>query len=133
MRKGYIFALVSVLICSAAGVAMAVRPSGPGQSTAANSLSVAVASDQRVSVKDAPPTLAVAITPSDDAGVAAFAACTHSIYVGIQDAGTLQAIPSGSDAGVQFSGLSAGSVIPGSFNRIQATNTTAGGIVCRGY
>ena len=131
MRKGHIFALVSVLLCSAAGVAFAVRPSGPGQTTSSASLSVVVASDQtRMPVKSAPQ-IAAAVTPSDS--VAASGACTDSIYVAYPDAGTLTAIPCGGDAGVLFSQLGVGTRVPGCFRQIMATGTTAAGMVCQGY
>jgi hypothetical protein len=99
MRTGHIFALVSVLICSAAGVAMAVRPSGPGQSTAANSLSVAVASDQRLNVSPGVATKVTAVTRGTDMS----SNCTDGILVGAAgDGGLLVKPAANSDAAVSL-------------------------------
>jgi hypothetical protein len=131
MRKGHIFALVSVLLCSAAGVAFAVRPSGPGQTTSSASLSVAIASDQSRVRFDESPRVAAEVTPSDTAD--ASAACNGSVFAGVPDAGTLTMYPCESDASVTFNGLGSGARIPGCFKRIMATGTTVSGIVCQGY
>lgn len=131
MRTGHIFALVSVLLCTSAGLAFAVRASGPGQTTSSGSLSVVVATDQsRIPVIETPQ-VAVAVTPSDSAD--ASTACSGSIFVGIPDAGTLTAYACGSDAAVTFNGLAATTRIPGCFRKIMATGTTAAGLVCQGF
>lgn len=140
MRKSTVPVLVLVCLTTLVGVAAAVRPSGPGQTTKSASLSVAVASDQVLSVaavaSSQAPQTAGAVTLSDavDAG---FPSCTAALVVGTANADggvtSVAAVPCGGDAGVTFKGLSAGSRLPGCFSRILSTGTTAADIVCQAY
>lgn len=87
---------------------MAVRPSGPGQTTAANSLSVAVASDQRLNVSPGVATKVTAVTRGSDMS----ANCTDGILVGAAGDGGLLVKPlANSDAAVSLSVVS-GQFIP---------------------
>ena len=128
MRKFTISALVLVCLTTLIGIAAAVRPSGPGQTDASNSLSVVVAADAGVIVSAAPPRSAVAMTPSDTAD--ASPGCNGSVFVGIPDAGTMTVYMCGNDASVAFNGLGTGVMLPGCFRRIEATGTAARGLVC---
>lgn len=132
MRKFTIPVLVLVCLTTLIGIAAAVRPSGPGQSTKANSLSVAVASDQVLPVSistaaPAPSTL-TALTPAD---TDAAPGCSGDLFVGIPDAGTLTAYGCGNDASVAFNGLGSGQVLRNvCMRQIVATGTAARGLVC---
>jgi hypothetical protein len=133
MRKYTVPVLVIVCLTTLIGVAAAVRPSGPGQSTKANSLSVAIASDQTVAVSMAaaavPQTAAVAT--ASDAVDAGFPSCTAGIYT--NSAGAVTAVPCGGDAGVQFLARTAGSLLSGCFSKILATGTDAATVVCQSF
>lgn len=108
MRKGHIFALVSVLLCSAAGVALAVRPSGPGQTIGASSLSVVVASDQRLTAAPGVATKITAVTR----GAAMTSSCNDGLLVGAAGDGGLVVNPAAnSDAAVTLS-VVAGQFVP---------------------
>lgn len=109
MRTRHTLALVSVLLCSAAGVAFAVRPSGPGQTTAANSLSVAIASDQpKLSAAPAVATKITAVTRGSDMT----SSCADGLLVGAAGDGGLIVKPAAnSDASVTLS-VVAGQFVP---------------------
>lgn len=128
--KSRVGLLVAVLLCTAVGTAFAIRSSGPGQNTSANSLSVAIATDQsRIPTSEIPQS-ALALTPSD---TDASPGCNGVLYVGAPDAGTLTVYGCGNDASTQFTGLGTGTRLPGCFRRVEATGTAARGLVCQSF
>src|SRR5689334_10321984 len=96
MRKFTIPVLVLVCLTTLIGIAAAVRPSGPGQSTKANSLSVAVASDQTVPVSiatAAPVSVATKVTAVTPGSTDITSSCTDGVLVGQQGDGGLLVAP----------------------------------------
>ncbi len=130
---GRILWFVAVLSVAVVGAAFAIRPSGPGINTKANSLSVAIATDQpAVSVNDTP-TNAVAGTRAElDAGSAGVQNCLGGIYVLAAGDGGLVLVPYGATdaaATVTLSGVTAGR-LPIATQRVVTTGTTVGSTVC---
>lgn len=140
-RLFYLVAILTVIVIGGAKTASAVRLSGPGQTTMARSLSVALASDQSDVVHEVQPSKMHAITPSDSTDTSAY--CNDYVYVGgTGDAGlsllgvddTYSVNDAGvTDGGLALTGVTAGTKIQGKFARIKAAGTSVTGIVCFGH
>lgn len=126
--KSRVGLLVSVLLVTAVGTAYAIRVSGPGQNTAANSLSVAIASDQRLVASPGVATKVAAVTPGS---TDITSSCTDGVLVGEVGDGGLLVKPAGnSDASVQLQVI-ASQFIPLAVAKIVDGGTSVGaGLVC---
>ncbi len=124
---------ITVLLVCIAGAAYAIRPSGPGINTKANSLSVAVATDQpAVAVNDIPTNAVDGTRAELDAGAAGVQNCRGGVYVVAAGDGGLVLVPYGATdaaATVTLSGVTAGR-LPIATQRIVTTGTTVGATLC---
>lgn len=107
LSKIMLLAIAALVL--AAGTAMAVRPSGPGRSTAANSLSVVLASDHADMPYAPKGNIVTPVTRDTDMT----ATCKDGVVVGAAGDGGLEVVGAGNaaDAGVRFTVI-AGQHIP---------------------
>ncbi len=133
----FLSAVLAVACVSDPSEKLGVRPSGPGQTVKASSQSVAIASDQLDKGFIATvPNVVTAVTKSDSTDTSTY--CNRGVYIS-NDAGlstNLSVVASSvtyTDAAqaVTFQ-VNSNAFIPGSFQRIMSTGTTAQGIVCLG-
>jgi len=124
--------LASILILGVAGIADAVTPSGPGQTTAAHSVSVVMASDATMPSTTVAgidllkqPTRSVAVTKSDATDLTA--TCTKGLWVGTT--GDLSVKLAGDSTATTWKNVPNGTYIPGAYSRVMAA-TAAADIVC---
>ncbi len=130
---GRILWLVTVLLCVGATTVFALRPSGPGINTKANSLSVAIATDQPAVAMNDIPSVAVAATRAEvDAGTAGIQNCKSGLWVETAADGGLAVVPYGSAdaAGVEIFGSVPAGRFPLATQRVVTTGTSVGVIKC---
>ncbi len=126
---GRILWFVSVLCVTLAGAAYAIRPSGPGINTKANSLSVALATDQPSVPVHPGSTLISAVTPASATDLTAN--CKDGLLVGNPgDAGNVQFSPSGDAAAVTVTGLVSGERIPVGISKVHDGGNTTATVFC---
>jgi len=131
--KTRILLLISVLVCALVGTVQALRPSGPGINTKANSLSVAIATDQpAVAVNDIPTNVVAATIAELDAGASNIQACKSGLWVETAGDGGLVISPYGAaDAAttVALGNVPAGR-LPIATQRVVTTGTSTGVLKC---
>ncbi len=138
MRK-LVLLIVSALLALACSNPdkFGVAPSGPGQTTKARSHSVAIASDQLdKGVLVTVPNVVTAVTKSDSTDTTTY--CNRGVMVssdagGVMNLAVVASSVTYTDAAQAVTvQLANGAFMPGSFQRIMSTGTTAQAIVCLG-
>ncbi len=131
--KTRVLVLIAVLVCALVGTVSALRPSGPGINTKANSLSVAVATDQpAVAVNDIPTNVVAATVAELDSGTSTIQNCRGGLWiVAAGDGGLVLSPYGGADAAttVTLSAVGAGR-LPIATQRVVTTGTSVGAIFC---
>lgn len=130
---GRVLWFATILICVLGATAFAIRPSGPGINTKANSLSVAVATDQpAVAVNDTPSNAVAGIRTANDGGTMTLQNCKAGLWIETALDGGLVFSPYGNaDAAttVTLGSVPAGRM-PIATQRVDPTGTSVGVFDC---
>lgn len=114
------------------GTVYAVRPSGPGINTKANSLSVAIATDQPAVPTTPGANMLYPVGGGSAADITAL--CKDGFFVANADAGTLWVLPAAADAGaVSLTGLANAQTVPVALAKVLDGGGTTASVVCMSH